>query len=111
MIAWAWDVHGAWGGDGERHVLPSPAAKPVTVGWGQKATQFHGSLGKPTTEALKEKVIMASAVVYLLHLWPRSLLLQEVQPATAWDSGQPAISWHGDGEYFAVSAIDPATGK
>lgn len=46
-----------------------PAAQPVTVGWGQKATQFHGSLGKPTAEALKEKVTMAFAVVSL-HLWP-----------------------------------------
>ena len=31
-------------------------AKPVTVGWGKKATQFHGSLGKPTAKTLKTEV-------------------------------------------------------
>ena len=32
------------------------AAKPVTVGWGKKETQFHGSQGKPKTEQLAKKV-------------------------------------------------------
>jgi hypothetical protein len=31
-------------------------AKPMTVGWGKKETQFHGSQGKPKAEQLAKKV-------------------------------------------------------
>lgn len=36
--------------------LPLVSAQFVNVGWGKKATQFHGSEGKPKTEQLQEKV-------------------------------------------------------
>uniref|UniRef100_A0A8C9TA13 Elongator complex protein 1 n=1 Tax=Scleropages formosus TaxID=113540 RepID=A0A8C9TA13_SCLFO len=56
--------------------------KFITVGWGKKETQFHGSEGK----------------------WA------EVQPAVAWDDRRPRISWRGDGQLFAVSTVCPQTG-
>ena len=31
------------------------AAKPVTVGWGKKETQFHGSEGKPKPGDIQKK--------------------------------------------------------
>ena len=35
---------------------------------------------------------------------------QEVQPAMAWDDRRPRVSWRGDGQLFAVSAVCPQTG-
>lgn len=32
------------------------AEKPITVGWGKKETQFHGSVGKPTAANIREIV-------------------------------------------------------
>jgi len=32
------------------------AEKPITVGWGKKETQFHGSEGKPTAATLQQVV-------------------------------------------------------
>uniref|UniRef100_A0A672ZQF0 Elongator complex protein 1 n=1 Tax=Sphaeramia orbicularis TaxID=375764 RepID=A0A672ZQF0_9TELE len=55
--------------------------KFITVGWGKKETQFHGSEGK-----------------------------QEVQPAAVWDDRRPRVTWRGDGQLFAVSAVCPQTG-
>ncbi|OWF47940.1 putative elongator complex protein 1 [Mizuhopecten yessoensis] len=63
-------------------------AKFVTVGWGKKETQFHGSVGK---EAAKQK-------------------LEEVKPALPWDDQLPRVSWRGDGQLFVVSTISPDTG-
>uniref|UniRef100_A0A3Q1ESC3 Elongator complex protein 1 n=1 Tax=Acanthochromis polyacanthus TaxID=80966 RepID=A0A3Q1ESC3_9TELE len=62
--------------------------KFITVGWGKKETQFHGSEGK---QAAQKKI-------------------QEVQPAVAWDDRRPRVTWRGDGQLFAVSAICPQTG-
>uniref|UniRef100_A0A7N6F7N4 Elongator complex protein 1 n=1 Tax=Anabas testudineus TaxID=64144 RepID=A0A7N6F7N4_ANATE len=62
--------------------------KFITVGWGKKETQFHGSEGK---QAAQRK-------------------LQEVQPAAAWDDHRPRVTWRGDGQLFAVSAVCPQTG-
>ncbi|XP_035525648.1 elongator complex protein 1 [Morone saxatilis] len=62
--------------------------KFITVGWGKKETQFHGSEGK---QAAQRKV-------------------QEVQPAAAWDDRRPRVTWRGDGQLFAVSAICLQTG-
>uniref|UniRef100_A0AAQ5ZD13 Elongator complex protein 1 n=1 Tax=Amphiprion ocellaris TaxID=80972 RepID=A0AAQ5ZD13_AMPOC len=64
------------------------AGKFITVGWGKKETQFHGSEGK---QAAQKKI-------------------QEVQPAVAWDDRRPRVTWRGDGQLFAVSAICPQTG-
>uniref|UniRef100_A0A8C6NK76 Elongator complex protein 1 n=1 Tax=Nothobranchius furzeri TaxID=105023 RepID=A0A8C6NK76_NOTFU len=59
--------------------------KFITVGWGKKETQFHGSEGK---QAARRKV----------------------QPAVAWDDRRPRVTWRGDGQLFAISAICPQTG-
>ncbi|KAM3612355.1 uncharacterized protein V6R79_007268 [Siganus canaliculatus] len=62
--------------------------KFITVGWGKKETQFHGSEGK---QAAKKKV-------------------QEVQPVAVWDDRRPRVTWRGDGQLFAVSAVCPESG-
>ncbi|XP_036407119.1 elongator complex protein 1 [Megalops cyprinoides] len=62
--------------------------KFITVGWGKKETQFHGSEGK---QAAQRKTT-------------------EVQPAMAWDDRRPRITWRGDGQFFAVSSVCPQTG-
>nr|XP_019938997.1 PREDICTED: elongator complex protein 1 [Paralichthys olivaceus] len=62
--------------------------KFITVGWGKKETQFHGSEGK---QAAQRKI-------------------QEVQPAAGWDDRRPHVTWRGDGQLFAVSAVCPQTG-
>ncbi|XP_054647824.1 elongator complex protein 1 [Dunckerocampus dactyliophorus] len=62
--------------------------KFITVGWGKKETQFHGSEGK---QAAHRKA-------------------QEVQPAREWDDHRPRVTWRGDGQLFAVSAVCPQTG-
>uniref|UniRef100_A0A3B4ALW1 IkappaB kinase complex-associated protein n=1 Tax=Periophthalmus magnuspinnatus TaxID=409849 RepID=A0A3B4ALW1_9GOBI len=59
----------------------------ITVGWGKKETQFHGSEGK---QAAQKKT--------------------ELQPAPAWDDHRPRVSWRGDGQLFAVSAVCPQSG-
>uniref|UniRef100_A0A4W4HIZ7 Elongator complex protein 1 n=1 Tax=Electrophorus electricus TaxID=8005 RepID=A0A4W4HIZ7_ELEEL len=56
----------------------------ITVGWGKKETQFHGSEGK--------------------------LAAQRKAPAVPWDDRRPRITWRGDGQLFAISAICPHTG-
>lgn len=35
---------------------------------------------------------------------------QEVQPAAAWDDHRPRVTWRGDGQLFAVSAVCCQTG-
>ncbi|KAM9356500.1 elongator complex protein 1 [Symphorus nematophorus] len=62
--------------------------KFITVGWGKKETQFHGSEGK---QAAQRKI-------------------QEVRPAAAWDDRRPRVTWRGDGQLFAISAVCPQTG-
>ncbi|XP_061541466.1 elongator complex protein 1 isoform X2 [Phycodurus eques] len=62
--------------------------KFITVGWGKKETQFHGSEGK---EAAQRKA-------------------QNVKPAAEWDDRRPRVTWRGDGQVFAVSAVCPWTG-
>ncbi|XP_055329942.1 elongator complex protein 1-like [Paramacrobiotus metropolitanus] len=56
---------------------------PVTVGWGKKETQFHGSEGK---EAAKAKTQITGGIM-------------------GEDDAIPRISWRGDGQYFAVGSI------
>uniref|UniRef100_A0A8C2WV44 Elongator complex protein 1 n=1 Tax=Cyclopterus lumpus TaxID=8103 RepID=A0A8C2WV44_CYCLU len=62
--------------------------KFVTVGWGKKETQFHGSEGKQAAQRT----------------------IQEVRPAAAWDDRAPRVTWRGDGQLFAVSAVCLQTG-
>ncbi|XP_012374284.1 elongator complex protein 1 isoform X2 [Dasypus novemcinctus] len=60
-------------------------SKFVTVGWGKKETQFHGSEG-------------------------RQALFQH-ESALPWDDHRPQVTWRGDGQFFAVSAVCPETGS
>jgi elongator complex protein 1 len=57
----------------------------VTVGWGKKETQFHGSEGKAAAYAVQKSFEELSVL----------------------DSGQPQITWNGDGSLFAVSTVRP----
>uniref|UniRef100_A0A672ZN67 Elongator complex protein 1 n=1 Tax=Sphaeramia orbicularis TaxID=375764 RepID=A0A672ZN67_9TELE len=57
--------------------------KFITVGWGKKETQFHGSEGKQAAQR---------------------------KPAAVWDDRRPRVTWRGDGQLFAVSAVCPQTG-
>ena len=57
---------------------------PVSVGWGKKETQFHGSEGK----AARSKVVEQSGLVDS-------------------DDGRVRISWRGDGAMLAVSLVLP----
>lgn len=57
----------------------------VNVGWGSKATQFHGSEGKAAA-----KIVATTKGVKL--------------PS---DDGKVVISWRRDGSLFATSSIDP----
>ncbi|KAL6305119.1 IkappaB kinase complex IKAP component [Sparassis latifolia] len=61
---------------------------PITLGWGTKQTQFHGSLGKTAAQA--------------------ALDLSEVGTSPD-DDGLPHISWRGDGAFFSVSVLSPSS--
>uniref|UniRef100_A0A6I8QWU7 Elongator complex protein 1 n=1 Tax=Xenopus tropicalis TaxID=8364 RepID=A0A6I8QWU7_XENTR len=63
--------------------------KFITLGWGKKETQFHGSEGK---KAAQQKIMA-------------------VQPALPWDDHKPRITWRGDGQLFAVSSVCKETGN
>eukprot|EP00118_Oscarella_pearsei_P010640 m.66422 g.66422 ORF g.66422 m.66422 type:complete len:1299 (+) comp35387_c1_seq2:23-3919(+) len=63
-------------------------AQFVTVGWGKKETQFHGSEGKPKVNVIPEAIT----------------------PVFPWDDCIPRVSWRGDGQYFSCSAVSPDTG-
>uniref|UniRef100_A0A7N8XL91 IkappaB kinase complex-associated protein n=1 Tax=Mastacembelus armatus TaxID=205130 RepID=A0A7N8XL91_9TELE len=54
-----------------------------------KETQFHGSEGK---QAAQRKIQVC------------------VRPAAPWDDRRPRVTWRGDGQLFAVSAVCPQTG-
>ncbi|KAK4687641.1 elongator complex protein 1, partial [Tremellales sp. Uapishka_1] len=61
--------------------------KFINVGWGSKATQFHGTLGKAAAASTS-----ASASSSLAH--PSDVLL-------------PKITFRGDAAYFAISYLEP----
>lgn len=65
------------------------SAEFITVGWGKKETQFHGSVGKQAA----------------------TLKPEDEKPALPWDDRKPRISWRGDGQFFVVSTISPSTGS
>ncbi|KAJ2781720.1 putative elongator complex protein 1 [Coemansia interrupta] len=62
----------------------------VAVGWGTKATQYHGKAGKAA--ALEDTTI-------------------DVAGLSADDDFQVRVSWRGDGDFFAVTSLDPAAGR
>jgi len=57
----------------------------VSVGWGKKETQFHGSLGKAAAAADQTRL---------------------VRPSPFDDHGRVSLTWRGDGEFFAVSVTE-----
>ena len=63
---------------------------PVTVGWGRKETQFHGSAGKAAAAA--------------------ALQTPAAEPDQE-DDGRPRVTWRGDGQMLAVSVLCPQTGQ
>lgn len=63
-------------------------AKFVSVGWGSKETQFHGSEGK---HARGKKEI--------------------VQFLADWDDRKARIVWRADGLFFAVNAVEQHSGN
>uniref|UniRef100_A0A452UM88 Elongator complex protein 1 n=1 Tax=Ursus maritimus TaxID=29073 RepID=A0A452UM88_URSMA len=62
--------------------------KFITVGWGRKETQFHGSEGRQA--AFQVQMVRLSAL--------------------PWDDHRPQVTWRGDGQFFAVSVVCPETG-
>uniref|UniRef100_G3U3U6 Elongator complex protein 1 n=1 Tax=Loxodonta africana TaxID=9785 RepID=G3U3U6_LOXAF len=57
-------------------------SKFITVGWGKKETQFHGSEGRQA-----------------------AFQMQMQESALSWDDHKPQITWRGDGQFFAVSVV------
>lgn len=70
------------------HSMDFGEAEQVSVGWGKKETQFHGSAGK---EAAKQKKTEA------------------VTPVASWDDWHTEIAWRGDGQLFAITSVDEST--
>ncbi|XP_045418501.1 elongator complex protein 1 isoform X1 [Lemur catta] len=62
-------------------------SKFITVGWGKKETQFHGSEGRQA-----------------------AFQMQMHESALPWDDHRPQVTWRGDGQFFAVSVVCPETG-
>ncbi|KAI0243687.1 putative elongator complex protein 1 [Massospora cicadina] len=69
------------------HVAERGEVSYANVGWGSKATQFHGSEGKRAAQAKG----------------PTELNLSPDDDLT------PRVSWRGDGGYLVCSAVDPDT--
>ncbi|KAK0548116.1 putative elongator complex protein 1 [Tilletia horrida] len=72
--------------------------QPVDVGWGSRATQFHGSAGKAAAAAAAAEAEAAAKADTKTD--PRG-------PATLDDDGLFRVSWRGDGSFFIVSALEP----
>lgn len=67
----------------------------VDVGWGSKATQFHGSEGKAAAARAAE--ISRAA---------KESRTDTRGPPVLDDDGRPRISWRGDGAFFAISSLE-----
>ena len=61
----------------------------ISIGWGKKETQFHGTLGKSAAIAVSQ------------------VKLEKVER----DDGQARISWRADGNYFSISTLDIDSGR
>ncbi|OQR73312.1 elongator complex protein 1-like [Tropilaelaps mercedesae] len=65
----------------ETHDLGEKSA--ITVGWGKKETQFHGSAGK---QAQKVVAVQKKSIA-------------------EFDDGRPYVVWRNDGQYFATNTV------
>ncbi len=63
-------------------------AKFVSVGWGSKETQFHGSEGKDARSKKKIESTLAD-----------------------WDDKETRVVWRADGLFFAINAVEPSLGS
>ncbi|GAB1288525.1 Elongator complex protein 1 [Apodemus speciosus] len=86
--------------------------KFVTVGWGSKETQFHGSEGRPTAfpVQLGFSVNPGSPGTHSvdqagLELRNPPASASQHESALPWDDHRPQITWRGDGQFFAVSVV------
>ncbi|KZT69682.1 IkappaB kinase complex, IKAP component [Daedalea quercina L-15889] len=61
---------------------------PIALGWGDKKTQFHGSLGKSAAQAGLDPSTVGTSPD---------------------DDNMPHFSWRGDGAYFSVSSVSHST--
>lgn len=66
---------------------------PVNLGWGEKSTQFHGSVGKEAAKA-------GGSVSTSSEITEEDLKLKED------DDGKVRISWRGDSAWFSVSSLE-----
>ncbi|GAA5945114.1 hypothetical protein JCM3775_000913 [Rhodotorula graminis] len=71
------------------HTASFGADAPVSVGWGTRTTQFHGSMGKTAAAAAAQADPLAVP-------WLRSHA----------DDGRVRIRWRGDGAWLAVSSVE-----
>ncbi|BGP42072.1 Putative elongator complex protein 1 [Rhodotorula kratochvilovae] len=71
------------------HTSSFGADAPVSVGWGARTTQFHGSLGKAAAAAAARADPLA--VPWLL---------------SSADDARARIRWRGDGAFFVVSSVE-----
>jgi elongator complex protein 1 len=62
----------------------APSETPVTVGWGAKSTQFHGTLGKAAAQEAGEAGCTT----------------------TPDDDGDVRVGWRGDAQFFVVSVVE-----
>ncbi|KAL8292997.1 hypothetical protein RQP46_000691 [Phenoliferia psychrophenolica] len=67
---------------------------PVNVGWGEKSTQFHGSVGKSAATSSSTPTATTSIPTPL---------------SSPSDDTIPRISWRGDSAFFTVSSLDHPT--
>ncbi|TPX49791.1 hypothetical protein SeMB42_g00599 [Synchytrium endobioticum] len=67
------------------HVSQAGEDVPVSVGWGKKETQFHGSAGKAAALAEKTQVTNALSID---------------------DDKLPRLSWRGDAQFLSCSVVD-----
>ncbi|KAK4705712.1 elongator complex protein 1, partial [Phenoliferia sp. Uapishka_3] len=74
--------------EGPLHSTDFGEDAPVTVGWGEKSTQFHGSVGKSAATA------------------PTTSPPTSFPSPSPSDDQLPRISWRGDSAFFTVSSTE-----
>lgn len=75
--------------------------RPIALGWGSKATQFHGSEGKQAA---------AAAAVLAEKMSEMNITESPRGPPLPDDDLKPRISWRGDSAVFSVSAVESFEG-